>query len=242
MKPRCIKTVSAADFRTIVQGFMTKGDSHKLLVLLMVQHQGTSQCTSRLLQSKGTVFSHFTRCGWQWHKLLGYKCWTTWQSPWCPCFYTSIPRWTETFEGIDAPLVILGDSAYPLLPWHMKPFPESRGVTTAHLTFNQQLSHAQMTVERSFGHLKGWWRWPTVPSRTVISKNWTILLWLCKPLWKNYTFVYIHCMVIQFLLFFRCCLTVSHTCRLVSSDLQIVEMLVSVVLYRWHRQGCHVSH
>ena len=32
----------------------------------------------------------------------------------------------ETLEGIDVMLVTLGDSAYPLLPWLMKPFPESK--------------------------------------------------------------------------------------------------------------------
>lgn len=71
---------------------------------------------------------------------------------------TLFPGWTETFDGVDVPLVILGDAAYPLLPWLIKPFPEGRGVTPAQTQFNHRLSHARMTVERAFGRLKGRWR------------------------------------------------------------------------------------
>lgn len=71
---------------------------------------------------------------------------------------TLLPGWTETFEGVDVPLLILGDAAYPLLPWLMKPFPEGRGITEAQTQFNHRLSQARMTVERVFGRLKGRWR------------------------------------------------------------------------------------
>lgn len=53
------------------------------------------------------------------------------------------------------PLMILGDAAYPLLPWLMKPFREGRGVTAEQINFNHRLSQARMTVERAFGRLKG---------------------------------------------------------------------------------------
>lgn len=69
-----------------------------------------------------------------------------------------LPQWFETFEGINVPPVILGDAAYPLLPWLMKPFRESRGVTADQVNFNHRLSQARMTVERAFGRLKGRWR------------------------------------------------------------------------------------
>ncbi|KAM3849816.1 uncharacterized protein ACN63O_020435 [Diretmus argenteus] len=71
---------------------------------------------------------------------------------------TLLPGWTETFEGVDVPLVLLGDSAYPLLPWLMKPFPEGRGITPEQVQFNHRLSQTRMTVERAFGRLKGRWR------------------------------------------------------------------------------------
>lgn len=42
---------------------------------------------------------------------------------------TLLPQWTETFEGADMALFLLGDSAYPLLTWLMKPYPEGGAVT-----------------------------------------------------------------------------------------------------------------
>lgn len=67
------------------------------------------------------------------------------------------PQWTETLEGVNVPLVILGDAAYPLLPWLIKPFRETRA-TQEEINFNYRLSQARMTVERAFGRLKGRWR------------------------------------------------------------------------------------
>ncbi|KAF7642334.1 hypothetical protein LDENG_00259930 [Lucifuga dentata] len=71
---------------------------------------------------------------------------------------TLLPGWKETIQGVDVPLVILGDATYPLLPWLMKPYLEGRGITQEQTTFNHRLSQARMTVERAFGHLKGRWR------------------------------------------------------------------------------------
>ncbi|KAJ4929359.1 hypothetical protein JOQ06_004968 [Pogonophryne albipinna] len=51
---------------------------------------------------------------------------------------TLLPQWTETFEGVDVPLVILGDSAYPLLPWLMKYF-----TTFVKYTMNTLMSKRQ---------------------------------------------------------------------------------------------------
>ena len=67
------------------------------------------------------------------------------------------PQCTETFEGINVPLVILGYAAYPLLPSLMKPFWETRA-TQEQMKFNYHLSQARMTIERAFGRLKGHWR------------------------------------------------------------------------------------
>ncbi|XP_064622556.1 uncharacterized protein LOC135484802 [Lineus longissimus] len=61
-------------------------------------------------------------------------------------------------NGATLPPVILGDPAYPLLHWIMKPYPETTGTTEKQKNFNYQLSKNRMVVENSFGRLKGRWR------------------------------------------------------------------------------------
>ncbi|XP_029968422.1 protein ANTAGONIST OF LIKE HETEROCHROMATIN PROTEIN 1-like [Salarias fasciatus] len=71
---------------------------------------------------------------------------------------TLFPNRTERFEGVDVPVLLLGDSAYPLSTWLMKPYQEGPGVTPDQLNFNSKLSSCRMAVERAYGRLKGRFR------------------------------------------------------------------------------------
>ena len=70
----------------------------------------------------------------------------------------NFPPATRRLCGVDVPLVILGDPAYPLLPWLMKPYVEHNHTSADQKLFNYRESRARMVVENSFGRLKGRWR------------------------------------------------------------------------------------
>ena len=53
---------------------------------------------------------------------------------------------------------ILGDGAFPLLDFLMKPFPMTVNMPVWHGNFNYRLSRARMVIEDSFGRLKARWR------------------------------------------------------------------------------------
>ena len=57
----------------------------------------------------------------------------------------------------DLPVVLLGDSAYPLLSWLMKPFPHG-SLSHDQQNYNYQLSRARIVIENAFGRLKARWR------------------------------------------------------------------------------------
>lgn len=71
---------------------------------------------------------------------------------------TLLPNWSHQINGVAVPLLILGDPAYPLLPWLMKPYIETVHSTNKQRNFNYRQSRARMVVENAFGRLKGRWR------------------------------------------------------------------------------------
>ncbi|KAG6933217.1 hypothetical protein G0U57_019683, partial [Chelydra serpentina] len=56
-----------------------------------------------------------------------------------------------TVGDVEMPTVILGDPAYPLMPWLMKPY--TRALDTEKELFNYRLSKCRMLVECAFGRL-----------------------------------------------------------------------------------------
>lgn len=62
------------------------------------------------------------------------------------------------FQGHSLRPFIIGDSAYPLLPWLIKPFSFSSSLSSQQKLFNYRVSRARVVVEIAFGRLKARWR------------------------------------------------------------------------------------
>jgi hypothetical protein len=60
-------------------------------------------------------------------------------------------------KGVAVPPIILGDGAFPLKSWLMKPF-GSANISRMQRNFNYRLSRARMVTECAFGLLKSRWR------------------------------------------------------------------------------------
>ena len=69
-----------------------------------------------------------------------------------------LPDWKEEIAGKEVPIVLLGDPAYPLLPWLMKAYPNNGRLTPEQKRYNYRLSKARVVVEHCYGRLKGRWR------------------------------------------------------------------------------------
>ena len=59
---------------------------------------------------------------------------------------------------VQVPLVILGNLAYPLLRWLMKPYPNNELTTVSEKACNYRQSRALMVIDNTIGKLKGQWR------------------------------------------------------------------------------------
>ena len=55
-------------------------------------------------------------------------------------------------------LFLVGDSAYPLRPWLMKPFPHSGALSAQQKLYNYRMCRGRVVIEIAFGRLKARWR------------------------------------------------------------------------------------
>lgn len=60
--------------------------------------------------------------------------------------------------GVDMGFYVLGDSAYPLQSWLLKPFADNGRLTAEQHIYNKKMCRARVVVENAFGRLKGRWR------------------------------------------------------------------------------------
>ena len=65
---------------------------------------------------------------------------------------------TKQISGSEIRPLLVGDSAYPLSVWLMKPFKQTRTLSERQLQFNRALSQARVVIEQAYGILKGRWR------------------------------------------------------------------------------------
>jgi len=64
----------------------------------------------------------------------------------------------RTILGREIGPCLIGDSAYPMNAWLLKPFTFNSNLTAEQKHFNYRLSKARIVVENAFGRLKARWR------------------------------------------------------------------------------------
>ena len=69
-----------------------------------------------------------------------------------------LPQRNVSISGVDVPLFIIGDSAYPLRSWLMKPFAHNSTLTQQQKTYKYRICKARIVVENAFGRMKARWR------------------------------------------------------------------------------------
>ena len=68
-----------------------------------------------------------------------------------------LPRRNVNINSVDVPLLLIGDSAYPLQSWLMKPFAHNNSLTSQQKTYNYRICKARIVVENAYRRLKARW-------------------------------------------------------------------------------------
>ena len=66
-----------------------------------------------------------------------------------------LPDNKKSIEGTEMPLYLIGDSAYPMITWLMKPFPHNGSLSAEQRSFNHRICRARIVVENAFWPAKG---------------------------------------------------------------------------------------
>ena len=85
------------------------------------------------------------------------------------------PQIAKEISSVCVPHVVLGDPAYPLLQWIMKPYSDDGRLTRRQSVFNYRLSRARVVARNAFGRLKGQWRCLLKRNNTHISRMPTVV-------------------------------------------------------------------